>query len=112
MTLGPYLKSIRESRRQTLRDVEQASGVSNAYLSQLETGKIAKPSPHFLLKLAKAYDVPHECLMEKAGYLHQIDPPTLSGFSALNLAIRGLTADEEADVLDYVDFLRYKRRMD
>ena len=36
--LGPYLASIRQVRRLTLREVEQATGgaVSNAYLSQLE----------------------------------------------------------------------------
>jgi transcriptional regulator with XRE-family HTH domain len=42
--------------------------VSNAYLSQLEHGKIKRPSPNVLHSLAEVYAVPYEALMEKAGY--------------------------------------------
>jgi len=45
------------------------SGISNAYLSQLENNKVKKPSPHFLHKLASLYDVPYDLLMEYAGYI-------------------------------------------
>jgi transcriptional regulator with XRE-family HTH domain len=38
-------------------------------LSQLENGKIRKPSPNVLHGLANVYAVPYETLMEKAGYL-------------------------------------------
>jgi hypothetical protein len=38
------MKSIREGKGLTLRDVEIACGISNAYLSQLENGKITNPS--------------------------------------------------------------------
>jgi len=50
VTLGQYLASIRNDRKMTLRQVEEASGkeVSNAYLSQLENGKILQPSPNIL----------------------------------------------------------------
>ncbi len=41
----------------TLRQAEAASGVSNPYISQIETGKIKAPSVHLLLKLSKAYNV-------------------------------------------------------
>jgi transcriptional regulator with XRE-family HTH domain len=49
-SLGLYLKGARLKRNMTLRDVEAATGkeVSNAYLSQLESGKITKPSVHAL----------------------------------------------------------------
>ncbi len=41
-TLGKYLASIRADRKMTLREVEEATSkqVSNAYLSQIENGKI------------------------------------------------------------------------
>ncbi len=46
VTLGEYLGSIRTDRKLTLRAVEEATNkeVSNAYLSQIENGKIQKPS--------------------------------------------------------------------
>src|SRR5262249_17978245 len=70
-TLGLFLKSVRLGRKMSLLDVEEATGkdVSNAYLSQLETGKIAKPSPHILYALSTALGVAYESLMERAGYI-------------------------------------------
>jgi hypothetical protein len=37
-------KQMRKSKGLTLRQVEKKTGVSNAYLSQLENGKITSPS--------------------------------------------------------------------
>ena len=69
-----YLRNLRLARRLTLRDIEEASGVSNPYLSQLETDKIAEACPDVLHKLAPVYGVPYETLMEKAGYLRRAEP--------------------------------------
>ena len=66
--LGPLIKAAREQRAVTIREAEELSGISNAYLSQLENGKIQKPSPETLNKLSKLYQIPYEMLMEKAGY--------------------------------------------
>jgi transcriptional regulator with XRE-family HTH domain len=67
--LASELKQLREIRGYSLRQVEKATGVSNAYLSQLERGDAAKPSPDKLARLAKFYDVSYEQLMVLAGYL-------------------------------------------
>lgn len=48
------LRQIRKERGLTLRQVEKMTGISNAYLSQLETGKIKKPSHHVVQLLTKA----------------------------------------------------------
>ncbi|MHC4710377.1 MAG: helix-turn-helix domain-containing protein [Planctomycetota bacterium] len=65
------MADLRVAKGLSLRQVEEATGnaVSNAYLSQLEKGKIQKPSPNVLHSLAAVYAVPYEALMEKAGYL-------------------------------------------
>ena len=70
-SFGIFLKTLRESSKLTLRDVERASNgtVSNPYLSQLENGKIKKPSPNILHKLAEIYGSPYATLMERAGYI-------------------------------------------
>jgi transcriptional regulator with XRE-family HTH domain len=110
--LGILLADLRTARRLTLREVEEATSraVSNAYLSQLENGKIAKPSPNVLLDLADVYGVPYETLMERAGYLRPAR--THRGVRRRSLAafaIPDLTPDEEEELLKYLAFLRSRR---
>ena len=50
---GGYLRALREAKNMTLRDVEKLADVSNAYLSQLESGKVKQPSPLRLEKFLK-----------------------------------------------------------
>ena len=106
--LGALLTDLRKAKGLSLREVEDATGrtVSNAYLSQLENGKIKKPSPNVLHDLAGVYAVPYEALMEKAGYLL---PSEKTGGRRARLAIFAiddLTAEEEEELLKYLAFLR------
>lgn len=48
-------KEMRKSKGLTLRKVESLTGVSNSYLSQLETGKINNPSYDIVRKLFLLY---------------------------------------------------------
>jgi transcriptional regulator with XRE-family HTH domain len=75
--LAEYLRQLRENKGMSLRDVARAteSVVSNAYLSQLETGRRPTPNPRVLTALAKVYGVAIDALFEKAGY---VNGPTLS----------------------------------
>jgi transcriptional regulator with XRE-family HTH domain len=100
---------LRTAKGFSLREVEEATGkaVSNAYLSQLEHGRIRKPSPDVLHNLAEVYVVPYEALMEKAGYLL----PSEDGGGGRRkrlaaFAIDDLTAEEEEELLRYLAFLR------
>jgi HTH-type transcriptional regulator, competence development regulator len=111
--LGGLLADLRTAKGLSLRQVEEATdrAVSNAYLSQLEKGKIRKPSPHVLHVLAAVYAVPYEALMEKAGYLLPSRggaagcPKRLAAF-----AIDDLTAEEEEELLKYLAFIRSRNR--
>ena len=110
--LGFVLSDLRKAKGFSLREVEQASGnaVSNAYLSQLENGKIKKPSPNVLHSLAEVYVVPYETLMEKAGYLLPSDGKASGRRRRLAaFAIDDLTAEEEEELLKYLAFLRSRR---
>jgi transcriptional regulator with XRE-family HTH domain len=110
--LGLYLKSARTALAMSLRDVEEATDkqVSNAYLSQLENGKIAKPSPHILHALSGTYHIGYEKLMERAGYLPS--PLVGAGRAATKhgkiatCSIEHLTPSEEKALRNYLDFWR------
>ncbi|GJD19898.1 hypothetical protein RIVM261_048540 [Rivularia sp. IAM M-261] len=108
--LGSFLASARQHKNLTLRAVEADTGVSNAYLSQLENGKIRSPSPNILRKLSDLYDVPYVTVLELAGY-----PVPESGKSEVQLTdltarLGPVTADEADELADYLRYLRSKRK--
>lgn len=111
--LGSLLADLRRAKGLSLRQVEEATGraVSNAYLSQLENGRIRKPSPHVLHSLAEVYAVPYDALMERAGYLLSAEGEKGAGRRRrlAAFAIDDLTAEEEEELLKYLAFLRSRR---
>ena len=113
-TLGQYLASIRLDRKMSLRQVEEASNkeISNAYLSQLETGKIQQPSPNVLNTVADIYKIDYIQLMELAGYLPSANSRESSEHHGrvATFSEHNLTQDEEAQLLDYLKFLRTRKR--
>lgn len=55
---GAELRAARLRLGWTLRTAERVSGVQNAHISQIETGKIAQPGFAVLARLATAYGIP------------------------------------------------------
>lgn len=115
--LGTYLKATRSALGLTLRGVEERTGkaVTNGYLSQIEGGTIAKPSPNVLYHLAQVYDLDYADLLTRAG--HRVPESTatvqrgvLAGFPMH--AVEDLTEGERAELLDYIAFLRSRRPSD
>ncbi|WP_134702716.1 helix-turn-helix domain-containing protein [Ammoniphilus sp. YIM 78166] len=66
---GAYLRESRKQKKLSIRKVERLSGVSNAYISQIETGNRGIPSPEVLRKIAEPLGITYEELLEKAGYV-------------------------------------------
>ena len=54
MKLGELIGIARECKGLTLRDLEKQSGVSNALISQIETGKIKDPGFSTVIAIAEA----------------------------------------------------------
>lgn len=113
-SLGAFIRKARQDVSLSLRDVEEATNkeVSNGYLSQLESGKITKPSPHVLYALSSALSVNYETLMQRAGYIlpnAQRRARAKHGRAA-TFAIDNLTAAEETQLLEYLTFLRTKKK--
>lgn len=108
-TLGQFLRAAREEKQLSLRDVERDAGVSNAYLSQLESGRIKKPSPNILHKLTELYRVAYDVAMELAGY--PTPKPSGRRRAANAFGRLGPVSPDEADQLaEYLAFLRRRKR--
>lgn len=110
---GHYFKALRESKGLTLREVERQTDVSNAYLSQLESGKVRQPSPNTLYKLAQFYKVSYPMLMEKVGYpvpKGDITPENLSVSSVTKNKLGDITNEEEVELLQYLKFIRNRKQ--
>lgn len=114
MTLGQLLKAARKRSGKTLREVERLTGISNGYLSQLESDAIRQPSPNHLHRLADVYAIPYAHLMESAGYAVAVvaasaDIPAHKmpvSFPGLD----ELTESERQKIQAYIEDLRDARR--
>jgi transcriptional regulator with XRE-family HTH domain len=108
--LSYFLRTARERKGLTLRAVEQATGVSNAYLSQLESGKIKQPSPVVLHKLSQLYGVSYADAMRFAGYPVPGENKREQRAARMSGPFADLTEEEEAALTEYLAFLRTRRR--
>ncbi|MEQ4611027.1 helix-turn-helix transcriptional regulator [Streptomyces cavourensis] len=68
--LGEYLREQRRAAQLSLRQLADAAGVSNPYLSQIERG-LRKPSADVLQQVAKALRISAETLYVRAGILDE-----------------------------------------
>lgn len=77
--IGEFLREQRRNAQLSLRQLADAAGVSNPYLSQIERG-LRKPSADILQQLAKALRISAETLYVRAGMLdererHEVEVP-------------------------------------
>ena len=114
MSLSSYLKTARGRLKLSLRAVEEATDneISNGYLSQLENGKISKPSPHILHSLSEVNGEDYSDLNRRAG---QIAPEVDRGEGtkhgrAATLAVENLNEEEQTELLKYLEFIRSKHK--
>ncbi|MFD7410198.1 helix-turn-helix domain-containing protein [Kitasatospora purpeofusca] len=68
--LGEYIREQRRNAQYSLRQLAEAAGVSNPYLSQIERG-LRKPSAEILQQIAKALRISAETLYVQAGILEE-----------------------------------------
>jgi transcriptional regulator with XRE-family HTH domain len=101
------LKATRESVALSLREVEKRTGISNAYLSQLENGRNINPSPHVLAKLSRVYGLGYSDLMAAAGY----SEGTIPGNPQFRVAMLAseLNGEEQKEVEGYIRLLLARR---
>ncbi|WP_344026115.1 helix-turn-helix transcriptional regulator [Streptomyces luteireticuli] len=102
--LGEYLREQRRNAQLTLRQLADAAGVSNPYLSQIERG-LRKPSAEILQQLAKALRISAETLYVQAGILDERSREEAEVRSAI-LADPSITERQKQILLEIYDSFR------
>ena len=69
-SIGEYIREQRQRAKISVRQLAEATGVSNPYLSQIERG-LRKPSAEILQQIAKGLRISAEALYVKAGILEE-----------------------------------------
>jgi transcriptional regulator with XRE-family HTH domain len=102
-SIGEYIREQREQARISLRQLAQAAGVSNPYLSQVERGQ-RNPSAEILQQIAKGLRISAEALYVRAGILE--DRPADSGVRSALLADPELTERQKQVLLEIYESFR------
>jgi len=123
--LADYLYYLRTLRNMSMRDVEEEARrlfkkgkikkdglVSYAYISNIESRRVSSPSPVILGTLALIFNIDHEMVLEKAGYLDKkrtkIEEDV--AFTLMLKEVPRMTDDEKQSLLDYIDFVKSRRK--
>ena len=96
--LGDYLREQRTEAKLSLRQLAQATGISNPYLSQIERG-LRKPSAEVLQSIAKALQISAETIYVQAGILSPDDHEIRTVEAAIR-ADSGLTDRQKQSLID------------
>jgi hypoxanthine phosphoribosyltransferase len=107
--LGEYLREQRRNLGLTLRETALRTGekgLSRSYLSQVETGKIRRPSPETLSLLVTAYQVDYDELLRKAGY-GGVSSDQAPGWMPADTT--RLNPDDQQTVAQYIEYLLWRQ---
>jgi transcriptional regulator with XRE-family HTH domain len=102
-SIGEYIRQQREQAKISLRQLAQAAGVSNPYLSQIERG-MRRPSAEILQQIAKGLRISAEALYVQAGILE--DRPSDTGVRSAVLADPGLSERQKQILLEIYESFR------
>jgi transcriptional regulator with XRE-family HTH domain len=99
---GQKLRDLRQAQNRQLKDLAKALKVSSAYLSALEHGHRAKPSPGFVQQVAAYFNLAWDEVDELKSLAQISDPkPTIdtAGLSPLATEVANRLA-QKIDTLD------------
>ena len=108
MHLGATLRLLRVDAGVSLRDLARRIGVSSAYLSRVENGLDAMPTPERVAAIARELDVPATLLMDVAQRMspfvaHYLETQPAASALLLDIARRRLDRRQLARVRAFLD---------
>ena len=106
-SIGSYIREQREQAKISIRQLAQAAGVSNPYLSQVERG-LRRPSADILQQIAKGLRISAEALYVQAGILD--DKPAETTVADAIMADAELTERQKQMLIDIYESFRKEVR--
>jgi len=108
-SIGEYIRDQRKQAKISVRQLAQAAGVSNPYLSQIERG-LRRPSAEILQQIAKGLRISAEALYVQAGILE--DREADSDVQPAVLADVHLSERQKQVLLDIYESFRKENAVD
>lgn len=105
---GESLRSLRISQSMTLRDLEEKTGISNSYLSQLEGGKRDIPGIKVLGKLIEVYGSSIWDILKESGAITSLPKGLSDPDPDLYFIISGYKQLTQEDKGMFKDWMRFK----
>lgn len=102
--MGAFIRHQRELANMSLRQLSQATKVSNAYLSQIERG-LHDPTVRVLLQIGDALDVSLEEMLQKAKEAEDFESSILSVEGAIDADAILTPAEKQALTAVYRSYL-------
>jgi len=109
MSLGKTIRAIRQEQGLSQKEVAEAAGIGQSYLSMIESGQRRNPGTRIVARLARVLDVSIDELAARAGYLPSAELGDALSQRAMRL-FRRLPRWRQEDVLAQLDL--YLRRQD
>jgi transcriptional regulator with XRE-family HTH domain len=107
--IGSYIREQREQAKISIRQLAQAAGISNPYLSQVERG-LRRPSADILQQIAKGLRISAEALYVQAGILDDKEGDTT--VTDAIMADQELTERQKRMLIDIYESFRKEVRAD
>ena len=108
-SIGSYIREQREQAKISIRQLAQAAGVSNPYLSQVERG-LRRPSADILQQIAKGLRISAEALYVQAGILD--DKKAETSVTEAIMADPEITERQKQMLIDIYESFRREVRTD
>ncbi|HXP19758.1 MAG TPA: helix-turn-helix transcriptional regulator [Streptosporangiaceae bacterium] len=108
-TIGSFIREQREQAKISMRQLAQAAGVSNPYLSQVERG-LRRPSADILQQIAKGLRISAEALYVQAGILD--DRPADTSVADAVMTDPELTERQKQMLIEIYESFRKEVRAD
>ena len=108
-SIGSYIREQREQAKISIRQLAQAAGVSNPYLSQVERG-LRRPSADILQQIAKGLRISAEALYVQAGILDDREGET--SVTEAIMADTEITERQKQMLIDIYESFRNEVRAD